>query len=36
MSRGTQDYTNGELPELIDIIAQSGARLFVCAVGVRA
>lgn len=28
------DYTGGSLPELIDIIASSGARLFVCAVGV--
>ena len=30
----TQDYTNGQLPELIDIIIESGAKLFVCAVGV--
>lgn len=29
-----KDYTNGELPELIDIICASGAKLFVCAVGV--
>lgn len=29
-----RDYTRGTLPELIDIIASSGARLFVCAVGV--
>jgi len=28
------DYTKGKLPELIDIIIDSGARLFVCAVGV--
>jgi len=28
------DYTGGALPELIDIIAASGAKLFVCAVGV--
>ena len=28
------DYTKGQLPELINVIAQSGARLFVCAVGV--
>lgn len=28
------DYTGGALPELIDIVAGSGARLFVCAVGV--
>lgn len=28
------DYTGGTLPELIDVIATSGARLFVCAVGV--
>jgi len=29
-----KDYTEGRLPELIDIIIASGARLFVCAVGV--
>ena len=29
-----KDYTEGKLPELIDIIVESGARLFVCAVGV--
>ncbi|KAI0080612.1 2-nitropropane dioxygenase [Panus rudis PR-1116 ss-1] len=28
------DYTNGQLPELTDIIIESGAALFVCAVGV--
>lgn len=28
------DYTEGKLPELIDIIIESGARLFVSAVGV--
>ncbi|MBE3112494.1 MAG: nitronate monooxygenase, partial [Acidobacteria bacterium] len=28
------DYTNGKLDELIDITIESGARLFVCAVGV--
>jgi len=28
------DYTNGQLPELIDIIIESGASLFVSAVGV--
>jgi len=28
------DYTEGALPELIDIICQSGARLFVSAVGI--
>ncbi|KAF2704306.1 NPD-domain-containing protein [Pleomassaria siparia CBS 279.74] len=28
------DYTKGKLDELIDIIIDSGARLFVCAVGV--
>ncbi|KAN0060825.1 hypothetical protein ACQY0O_007484 [Thecaphora frezii] len=28
------DYTNGQLPELIDIIIESGAKLFVSAVGV--
>lgn len=28
------DYTHGHLEELIDIIAASGAKLFICAVGV--
>jgi len=28
------DYTKGELPELIDITIEFGAKLFVCAVGV--
>ncbi|KOS17048.1 putative nitronate monooxygenase [Escovopsis weberi] len=28
------DYTHGRLDELIDIVVESGARLFVCAVGV--
>ncbi|KAG5301816.1 2-nitropropane dioxygenase [Histoplasma ohiense] len=28
------DYTKGKLGELIDIIIESGARLFVCAIGV--
>lgn len=28
------DYTKGKLPELIDIICKSGAKLFVSAVGV--
>ena len=28
------DYTKGQLPELIDVIIQGGAKLFVCAVGV--
>ena len=28
------DYTGGQLPELIDVIIESGARLFVSAVGV--
>jgi len=28
------DYTRGQLPELIDVIIEEGARLFVCAVGV--
>ncbi|KIK64298.1 hypothetical protein GYMLUDRAFT_39855 [Collybiopsis luxurians FD-317 M1] len=28
------DYTNGQLPELVDVIIQGGAKLFVCAVGV--
>ena len=29
-----KDYTDGKLPELIDIIIESGASLFVSAVGV--
>jgi len=29
-----KDYTNGQLPELIDVIIRNGAALFVCAVGV--
>ena len=29
------DYTHGHLPELIDIIVEEGAALFVCAVGKR-
>ncbi|KAJ3508669.1 hypothetical protein NLJ89_g5625 [Agrocybe chaxingu] len=29
-----KDYTSGQLPELIDVIIQGGAKLFVCAVGV--
>ena len=28
------DYTKGQLPELTEVIAKSGAKLFVCAVGV--
>lgn len=28
------DYTNGKLDELVDLIIDSGAKLFVCAVGV--
>jgi len=28
------DYTKGKLDDLVDIIIDSGARLFVCAVGV--
>ncbi len=28
------DYTKGSLPELIDVIIDEGAKLFVCAVGV--
>jgi len=28
------DYTHGHLPELIDIIVEEGAALFVCAVGI--
>ncbi|KAK1217495.1 hypothetical protein PQX77_019846 [Marasmius sp. AFHP31] len=27
------DYTDGQLPELLDVIIQGGAKLFVCAVG---
>ncbi|PPQ78549.1 hypothetical protein CVT25_011821 [Psilocybe cyanescens] len=29
-----KDYTGGQLPELIDVIIEGGASLFVCAVGV--
>jgi len=29
-----KDYTEGQLPDLIDIIIKSKASLFVCAVGV--
>mmetsp|Transcript_19024 Transcript_19024/g.59811 ORF Transcript_19024/g.59811 Transcript_19024/m.59811 type:complete len:343 (+) Transcript_19024:59-1087(+) len=29
-----KDYTGGHLPELIDIIIEGGAKLFICAVGV--
>jgi len=29
-----KDYTNGQLPELIDVIIRNKAALFVCAVGV--
>jgi hypothetical protein len=29
-----RDYTKGKLKELIEIICESGAKLFVCAVGV--
>ncbi|KAI9031137.1 2-nitropropane dioxygenase [Hyaloraphidium curvatum] len=29
-----KDYTGGKLPELIDVIIEGGAKLFVCAVGV--
>ncbi|CAA7267933.1 unnamed protein product [Cyclocybe aegerita] len=29
-----KDYTSGQLPELVDVIIQGGAKLFVCAVGV--
>ncbi|EEB88026.1 hypothetical protein MPER_14384, partial [Moniliophthora perniciosa FA553] len=28
------DYTHGQLPELIDVIIEEGAKLFVCAVGI--
>ena len=28
------DYTKGQLPELIDVIIEEKAKLFVCAVGV--
>ena len=28
------DYTKGQLPELLDIIIEEKAKLFVCAVGV--
>jgi len=29
-----KDYTGGHLPELIDVIIEGGAKLFICAVGV--
>jgi NAD(P)H-dependent flavin oxidoreductase YrpB (nitropropane dioxygenase family) len=29
-----RDYTDGQLPELIDVIIKGKASLFVCAVGV--
>jgi len=29
-----RDYTEGKLPELIDIIIEEKAKLFVCAIGV--
>ncbi|ROW09206.1 hypothetical protein VPNG_05767 [Cytospora leucostoma] len=32
--RTNHDYTGGKLDELVDIVVGSGARLFVCAVGV--
>jgi NAD(P)H-dependent flavin oxidoreductase YrpB (nitropropane dioxygenase family) len=28
------DYTRGQLPELVDVIIEEKAKLFVCAVGV--
>ena len=28
------DYSKGQLPELTEVIIKSGAKLFVCAVGV--
>lgn len=28
-----KDYTDGQLPELIDVIIEGGAKLFVSAVG---
>ncbi|KAI3598424.1 2-nitropropane dioxygenase [Moniliophthora roreri] len=28
------DYTHGQLPELIDVIIEEGAKLFVCAIGI--
>ncbi|KAF9266091.1 2-nitropropane dioxygenase [Marasmius fiardii PR-910] len=28
------DYTKGQLPELIDVIIEEGAKLFVCAIGI--
>lgn len=34
MTNSSYDYTKGKLDELIDIIIESGARLFVSAVGV--
>jgi hypothetical protein len=32
--RDSYDYTKGKLPILVDIIIESGAKLFVSAVGV--
>ena len=34
VSQTNKDYTEGKLPELIDIIIESGATLFISAVGV--
>merc|ERR1711870_205446 len=34
MGKTNVDYTGGQLPALIDVIIQSGAKLFICAVGV--
>ncbi|KAF5358039.1 hypothetical protein D9756_001723 [Leucocoprinus leucothites] len=33
-TNASKDYTNGQLPELIDVIVRNKAALFVCAVGV--
>jgi NAD(P)H-dependent flavin oxidoreductase YrpB (nitropropane dioxygenase family) len=35
MKMGSQyDYTNGQLPELVDVIIEEKASLFVCAIGI--
>ena len=31
---GQYDYSKGQLPQLTEVIVKSGAKLFVCAVGV--
>ena len=34
LPRGADDYTKGQLNELVDVVIESGAKLFVSAVGV--